>query len=256
MSESRRRLQSEPDLDAPLHCTPEEQRRLLGQTPFFRVLPASEIVNVAQSFRQQEYATSEPIHHAGEPASRLSLVAAGIVKIARPTLEGEDVLLDFLHPGDYFGSLGQLGDSVYQDDAIAQTHCCVLYTTAADFQILLGRYPAVALATLDLVAQRLRAAHATIEQLSVYSVPRRLAATLLNLSGRFAHTDRPGEAVTLPVSRQDLADMIGTTVETVSRVLSDFRRDGLIESGRGWVAVRDGERLAGISGQETVSSAI
>lgn len=255
MAESRRR-RAEPDLDAPLHCTPEEQRRLLGQTPFFRVLPASEIVTVATSFHQQEYAPGERIHRAGDPAARLSLVAAGMVKIARPTLEGEDVLLDFLRPGDYFGSLGQLGDAVYQDDAVAQTHCCILYATASDFQALLARYPAVALATLDLVAQRLRAAHETIEQLSVYPVPRRLAATLLNLSGRLERPDQPQAIIELPVSRQDLADMTGTTVETVSRVLSDFRRSGLIESGRGWAAVRDADRLAAIAGQAPISSAI
>lgn len=246
MADSRRR-RAEPDLEAPFHCTPEEQRRLLGQTPFFRGLPPSEIPAVARSFRQREFQSGEPIYHAGDPAARLSLVAAGMVKIVRPTIEGEDVLLDFLHPGDYFGSLGQLGDTVYRDDATAQTHCCILYTTAADFQALLARYPAVALATLNLVARRLRAAYETIEQLSVYPVPRRLAARLLNLSGRLDQNGHTRTTAELPVSRQDLADMTGTTVETVSRVLSGFRRSGLIESGRGWVAVSDADRLAEIA---------
>lgn len=247
-----RRFREQPDLSAPLHCTPEEQRRLLGQTPFFRALPEDEIGAVARSFQQREFAAGEAIHRAGDPAARLSLVAAGMVKVARPTIDGQDVVIDILHPGDYFGSLGQLGDAAYADDATAQTHCCILSTTASDFQALLTRYPAVALATLDLVAERLRAAHESIEQLSAYPVQRRLAATLLHLLDR-AESDRAVDgAVELPFSRQDLADMTGATVETVSRVLSALRRQRIIDGGRGWIAVRDRDRLAALAGDDTV----
>lgn len=252
MSDARRRIKGLPDLSAPLHCTPQEQRRLLGQTPFFQVLPADEIPNVARSFRQSEHLAGEVIHRAGDPASRLSLLAAGMVKVVRPTSDGQDVVLDILHPGDYFGSLGQLGDATYPDEATAQTHCCVLYTNAAEFQSLLSRYPPVAMATLELVAHRLRAAHETIEGLSAYTVQRRLASTLLNLTAKLDADHPPGTSIELPFSRQDLADMTGATVETVSRVLSMFRRSGLITGGRGWVAVRDRDRLAALASDDPV----
>lgn len=247
MRERRQRRRGQPDLSAPLHCTPEEQRRLLGQTPFFRVLPVAEIPTVAQSFHQHEYAAGDVIHLAGDPAARLSLVAAGMVRVARPTIDGQDVVLDVLHPGDYFGSLGLLGDATYPDEAVAQTHSCVLSTSATEFQALLTRYPPVAMATLDLVAQRLQAAHENIEQLSAWPVQRRLAATLLNLADRQPAVADAEALTELPFSRQDLADMTGATVETVSRVLSGFRRAGLVEGGRGWVAIRDRARLADLA---------
>lgn len=236
----------------PHRCTPSEQRRLLSGAPFFAALPARDLDAIAPTFRQSDYIAGATIHRAGDPASRLSIVVAGRVKIVRPTLDGQDVLLAILGPGDAFGSLPDLGDAAYPDDATAQSQCCVLWTTAEEFRRTLERYPAAALATLDLVAGRLRAAHATIEQLSAYPVDRRVAAALLTLVDRLGRPEGDALLIDAQISRQDLAGMTGATVETVSRVLSQFRRDGLVESGRRWIAVRDRARLAALvhSGEE------
>jgi CRP/FNR family transcriptional regulator, nitrogen oxide reductase regulator len=229
------------------HCTPEEQRRLLGGTPFFRELSPTDIDRIAAAFQQAEYAETGVIHFSGDPATRLSIVAAGIVKLVRRTIEGQDVLLDVLASGDYFGSLADLGDDTYREDAVAQTRCCILYTTADEYRHILRQYPAVALATLDLVATRLRSAQETIEQVSAHSVDQRVAATLVKLARRLGREEHGDILIDMPLSRQDLADMTGATVETVSRVMSDFRRAGLIVSGRRWIAVRDEEALASIA---------
>src|SRR5688572_11381077 len=108
---SRRRSPVEPVMIGPHHCTPAEQRRLLGGTPFFKDLPEADIDQVAASFRQADYAAGATIHYSGDGATRLSTIAAGMVKLVRPTSEGQDVLLDILGPGDYFGSLAELGDT-------------------------------------------------------------------------------------------------------------------------------------------------
>lgn len=243
----RRRTPVDPVAIDVHRCTPAEQRRLLGGAPFFAPLPAVDIDELAREFHQTDYAAGRVIHHAGDPAARLSIVAAGMVKLARPTPEGQDVLLGFLGPGEHFGSLAELGDAVYREDATAHTDCCILYTTADEFRRILRRYPAVTLATLDLVAARLREAHETIEQISTYPVERRVAATLLHLVDRVGRAGDDGTLIEMPLSRQDLADMTGAKVETVSRVMSEFRRAGLIESGRRWIAVRDRKRLAGVA---------
>lgn len=244
---SRRRSPVEPVWIEVDHCTPAEQRRLLAGTPFFSGLSQAEIDDVAAAFRQAHFAPEATIYFSGDPAERLGIVAAGMVKLVRPTSEGQDVLLDILGPGDYFGSLAQLGDPVYREDAIAHTHCCILYTTADEFRQLLQRYPAVALATLDLVATRLRSAQETIEQISAYPVDQRVASTLLKLARRVGREENGTTLIEMPLSRQDLADMTGAKVETVSRVMSEFRRSGLIDSGRRWIAIRDAEALAGIA---------
>ena len=241
---NRRRSPVEPVEIEAHHCSPAEQRRLLGGTPFFRRLPPEEIDEATASFRQADFPAEATIHLSGDSAERLSIVAAGMVKLVRPTPEGQDVLLDILGPGDYFGSLAALGDHVYREDAIAHTHCCILYTTSDEFRRLLQQFPAVSLATLDLVAERLRSAQETIEQISAYPVDQRLAATLLKLARRVGREEDGSILIEMPLSRQDLADMTGAKVETVSRVMSELRRAGLIDSGRRWIAIRDEDALA------------
>jgi CRP-like cAMP-binding protein len=247
----------------PHRCTALEKRRLLGTTPFFSALDDDRLDEVAAGFDQRNFTAGQTIHHAGDPAERLSIVVAGQVKIARPTPDGQDVLLALLGPHEHFGSLLELGDAVYRDDAVAHTDCCVLSTDAESFHALLERFPSVANAALALVAARLREAQTTIEQLSTYPVPRRVAATLLALADRLGATrqrvegNESGDAadrgptgevlIDATLSRQDLADMTGATVETVSRVLSDFRRRGWIDSGRQWVSVRDRASLETIA---------
>ncbi len=232
------------------HCSPADVRRILHETPFFRDLPAEEIPNVADVFRQHHYAAGEPIYHAGDDATRLLIVAAGMVRIVRPTIDGQDVLLDFASPGAVFGSLQVLGDVTYSDDATALTGSCILQATPEAFQGLLTRYPAAALATLGFVAERLREAHSTIEGLSAHPVPRRVAQTLLKLADRVGREREGDMLIDMPLSRQDLADMTGATVETVSRVMSDLKGRGIVDSGRRWVSIVERESLERIAAGE------
>lgn len=124
------------------------------------------------------------------------------------------MLLEILGPGDTFGTMPMFGDDVYPDTDEAQTDSCLLTITAADLRTVLER---------------------------------RVAASLLKLADQLGQDDRGAVLIQVPLTRQDLADMTGAQVETVSRIMSGFRKDGLIRSGRGWVAVVDRERLAAIA---------
>lgn len=238
------------DIQPELHCSIEDQRRLLGQSPFFASLTPDEIHAVQRLFSQQHYAEGAPIQAAGEPATRISIVAAGTVKMARPTPDGQDVLLDFLGAGEHFGSLAALGDRAYREDVTAHTPCCVLYTTSETFDRILRAYPGVALSALEIVASRLRQAQTAVEQLSAYSVEHRVASTLLHLAETRGAPAEAGVLIEIPVSRQDIADMTGAKVETVSRVMSDLKRSGLIESGRRWIAVVNMQGLRKLVGDQ------
>lgn len=242
---SRRKSPVEPTIvNQDLHCSVEDQRKLLGASPYFVSLEPDQIRELQTSFLQRHYEAGDRVQIAGEPATRINIVAAGMVKLVRPTPDGQDVLLDFLGPGEHFGSLAALGSATYQEDVTAHTSCCILYTTAETFQEILKTYPAVAIASLHMVAARLRDAQATIEQLSAYPVEHRVASTLLHLAAKRGKEHEGATLIEMPLSRQDIADMTGAKVETVSRVMSEFRRSGLIDSGRRWISVLDGEGLS------------
>jgi CRP-like cAMP-binding protein len=234
-------------IDPGLHCSVDEQRRLLSLSPLFASLSVDQVETVQREINQTHYNEGDPIQFAGDPAGRLSIVARGTVKLVRPTLDGTDVLVDLVGPGQSFGSLLQLGDAIYREDATAQTPVCVLHINSHTFARLMNEFPAIAIATLQFVSGKLIDARTTIEELSAYPVEQRLAAALLRLADRVG-TQREGDVlIELPLSRQDLADMIGSKVETVSRAMSKFRRAGWIDSGRRWIAVVDRDALAEVA---------
>ncbi|HEY5903479.1 MAG TPA: Crp/Fnr family transcriptional regulator, partial [Anaerolineales bacterium] len=158
--------------------------------------------------------------------------------------------LDILKPGEFFGSLSALGDDVYPETAEAQTQTCVLSIGAEEFRKILESRPGVAIKVLEIVSARLRLAHERLMQLNTLPVEARLASILVVLSGKFGKRRDVGLLIEVPLTREDLAAMTGTTTESASRALSQFQKDGLIRSGRQWIALRDVEGLKTIAERE------
>jgi CRP/FNR family transcriptional regulator, nitrogen oxide reductase regulator len=231
----------------PHMCSTELRLQLLGQVSFFAGLSGAELAEVNQYFRETGFQPQATIYFAGDPATRLYVVAIGKVKLLRHSLSGQDVLLDILTPGELFGSLAALGNPEYPDTAQAQTACCTLVIDAGDFQRILRRFPAVALQVLEMTAARLQEAHTTIRQLSAQPAEQRIAAVMLKLAEKAGEPGPEGLLIQMPLSRQDIAELTGTTTETASRILSQFRKAGLIGSGRQWIALKDPDGLAAIA---------
>jgi CRP-like cAMP-binding protein len=242
-----RKTPLEPEYIEPQMCTIDLRLIILHQLPFFKGLSHEVIAEINPLFREYGFETGETIYFAGDPAVKLYVVAAGKVKLLRHAPTGQEIVLDLLLPGDFFGTLPMLGEETYPDTAQAHTTSCVLTITGDDFQPILGRYPQVSLALLEIVSNKLREAREVIHQISASPVESRLAATLLKLAVKLGEQHNGELLIQLPLSRQDLADMIGATVETVSRIMSQFRKQKLIRSGRGWVAIIDREALAEVA---------
>jgi CRP/FNR family transcriptional regulator, nitrogen oxide reductase regulator len=244
---SRRATPLQPEEIAPRTCDHERQCEVLHQVPFFAGLSHDQVAELHKAFRVRGYSAGQTIFTEGDPATHLYVVAAGKVKVLRQTLDGQDIVLDILLPGEFFGSLSTLGDELYQDSAQAHTDLCALAIDAATFEQFLLQYPPVALRVLTVVSQRLQRAHAAIRQLSVDSAESRIAATLLYLAHKMGKEWEESTLITSPLSREVLAQMSGTTPETASRVMSQFRKAGLIRSGRQWIAVVDATSLAALA---------
>lgn len=221
----------------------------LGMVPFFQVLSADDLRQVNRKFSARHYRRNETIYMQDEAATMLRVVVAGKVRLVRHTLEGKDILLDMLKPGDYFGSLSTGKNNVYPETAIAHTDACVLSIRLSEFRTILNTFPQVAVSVLDITANRLRASREKIQRLTTLPVEGRIASILLSLADKFGEQSEHGLLLQLPLSRKDLADMAGTSTETASRIMSQFQEDGLITSGRQWVAVNDKAGLEEISSE-------
>jgi CRP-like cAMP-binding protein len=228
----------------PQACTLQMRRQILKALPFFRTLGEQEIVRIDGSFRDKGFEPEEVIVAAGQVADRLSVVARGKLVVLRSMPSGKEVLLEVLSRGDFFGSLLPSERAPSADVVRAQTAGCLLTVSALQFQQILENHPRVALAVLEIVGKRLRRAQEMIQHLSASSAEVRIAHTLVRLAEKLGTPGTGGVLIQVPLSREDLAAMTGTTSETVSRLLSRLRRAGLIETGRRWVRVRDLEALS------------
>jgi CRP/FNR family transcriptional regulator, nitrogen oxide reductase regulator len=237
----------------PAVCSLEYRLKMISRLPFFKHLPADAISRINGLFHDQEVHTDTRVFHEGEAAEQLYLVALGKVKLVRSSLTGREVLLDILHGGEYFGALTAFGGRVYSETAIAQTEGCLLQISSADFESILADYPDVARKALEAVSQRLVESQEIIQQLSTHTVEQRLASALLRLAAKMGETREGDVLIQLPLSRQDLAAMTGSTTETVSRVMSRFADDGLVKSGRRWVTLLDIARLERVATKGAVN---
>ncbi len=227
----------------PTACTLDYRLKIIGRLPFFKHLPPAAIKDINLRFHDRSYKAGHAVYFEGDTAEHLFLVAMGRVKLIRDTSSGHEVLLDILHGGEYFGNLKGLGAPLYNETAITYADCCILQISSQDFEAILRRYPDVTLKLLSAVGKRLEESRERLAQLSTYTVEQRIAAALLRLAERGGETREESVLIQLPLSRQDLAAMTGTTTETVSRVMSRFTKEGLVQSGRKWVAVADKKGL-------------
>ena len=233
--------------EAPHHCPRPLRLDVLAHARYFAGLSRDDIAAIDERMQVRGYTENETIYRAREPASHLFVVATGRVKLQRPALDGTGVLVEVLTPGTLFGSVSASGSTAYADTAQALTVTCALRISTAGFREVLHQHPEIALTVLDDVAARLEQAQEMVRRLAGGTVDQRVAATLLTLADKLGEPRGDSILLQLPLTREDFAAMTGTTTESVSRALSKFRRQGLVETGRRWTALTDRAGLAAIA---------
>jgi CRP-like cAMP-binding protein len=230
----------------PQHCSINLRLKILERVPFFAGLPGKAIEEIYQHFVEVGYQAGDMIYSAGDPAERLFVVADGKVKLLQHAAGGRNVLMDILASGEFFGNVTTLGVMAYPDTALAQTSACVLSIQSEAFRQLLDRHPGLALKALEIMSRRLNDANQRVLQLSSLPAENRIVLALLKLGEKLGVQKENGLLIDVPISRDELAEMTGTTPETASRVMSQLQNSGLIESGRQWVSLTDREGLEGL----------
>ncbi len=202
---------------------------------------------IATQVRIRQVDAGSFVFVAGEVADAVSVLAEGRIKVIRETESGQEVILRMIQPGELFGGAGGWGEDRYPASAVALGPTVVLRLPARAFATLVADYPDFAMAMIRELAARLRLAEERIEELQTQRVERRIAHTLLRLAEKTGVKRADGIHIDLPLSRQDLADLTGTTLSTCSRTLSQWDRQGLIRAGREHVVILHAHRLVTIA---------
>jgi CRP-like cAMP-binding protein len=216
---------------------------VFAQAPVFAGLGESELALIAAQFRPLRRQRDDLLLLEGSPAEVYYLIAEGRVKIIQASADGEEVILHILGPGELVGALPNLNDGTYPASAAALGDVLVYAISPDEFEVILRRHPAVAINLLHFAAAKLRSAHDRLRELTTERVERRIARTLTRLARQIGRKTEAGVLLDARLSRQDLAELSGTSLFTVSRTLKDWERRGLVEAGRERIVVRDSHGL-------------
>ncbi len=221
---------------------------VLSHVPYFASLPPEDLTQVDNRMTALSWAEGDPLYQMGDRAEHLYVLASGHVKVGGTTAAGDESITDILSPGQLFGTMMTLGEPVHTDTATALVTTCALRIDQQSFRDILTQHPTVALRVLDDVAARLARTKSGMSRRLANTVPQRTAAALLTLADTVGQaTDDNGTLLQLPLTRADIAALANSTPESVSRTMSEWRRSGIIDSGRRWTAILDRDRLTQIA---------
>ena len=208
---------------------------ILKQSLIFSVLSEDELAGLGDLAIQRSYKPGEYVFWEGDAPEWFYIVAEGRIKVLKHSSQGKDFIIAFFEPGEMFGEVAVFEDKPYPASAQAAIETTVLGIKRKDLLSFLSGRPQVALRIIGILGGRLRDAQSRLSDLAGERVEQRLARTLLMLSLKLGSS--------LPFTRQEIADMAGTTTETAIRVMSRLKEGGIIRSVRGKTIILDETKL-------------
>ncbi len=215
---------------------------------FFRDLSEREVSRLADRALMREYGRGGIILQPGSPSDLIFVIKEGRVKVSTYSPEGREQILAILEAGDLFGEQALVGEpELAHMEALEDTIVCGVHRE--DLERVMHAHPETALRIIRALAERLRQAEEEIEDLVFRNVPGRLASALLRLGEVYGVRDLESGPIrlTLRLTHQDLASMIGATRETVTTILARFRDEGLTDLEQRHIVIRHPEKLRALT---------
>lgn len=222
----------------------------LARSPVFRGLSAADRESLASVSSLRSYERGEELFGEGDPADALFVVVDGLVKIVKMTPAGKELILEIFGAGDPVGAVAVFGQQAFPASARALEPARCIVTPRAAFFRLLESNPSLVRGLLAGLTLRLLELTSRLADLAGARVEERLARFLLRKADENPRREHGGLFVPLALTRQELADMTGTTIETAIRVMSRWAKGGVVATRDDGFVVLDPQRLAQIAGVE------
>lgn len=225
-----------------------EKVGLLNEVALFDGLSEADMAAIGHATTMTHCSVGQQILSPNDPPDRIHIIKKGRVRVYRVTPDGKQLTLDIHERGTILGDMSLVGQSSLPEayaDAVDDAVICTI--TPDQLRQLIERFPTIGVNLIRHLSHRLQAAESELESMAYQRVDQRLARKLLDLGRRFGSPTARGTLIDARLTQQELAEMIGTTRETLAHTLSDFRRRGLLATIQHRVVIRDAERLAGVA---------
>lgn len=216
---------------------------IMANTPLFAGLAEEQLSHIGGISQEKTYKRGEAIFWEGDPGIGFYVVVSGKVKVYKTSSEGKEQILHIYGPGHPFGEVPVFSGSRFPANAMAIEKSHLLFFPRKDFVDLISNHPSLALNMLAILSVRLRQFTVQVENLSLKEVPARLASYLIYLAAEQSDSDN----VTLPISKGQLASLLGTIPETLSRIFNKMRQLNLITVQGSRITLVDREGIEDLS---------
>ena len=220
----------------------ERLTAVLAMLPMFRELPPGIRARVAGMATLQDVDKGTTLWHAGDEPDSLAMVVEGRIKVVKHA-EAGDVILELFEPGEVVGVVALYNQIPYPATAIAMEPSLLLRLPRRDWFDLLERDPAFTRAVLLAMTRLNMSLTRRLASMHASRVHARIASLFLSLGERLGRETDEGLEIPVALSRQEIAETVGTTVETAIRVMSRWNREGLLLTGRERFVIPDRDRL-------------
>jgi CRP/FNR family transcriptional regulator len=219
----------------------------LKKIDLFKNLSDDELKELEPYHAAVLYGKRETIFSEGEPPEWFYIVVKGKVKVTKLSHEGKEIILEVISPYDIFGGVAVLRNFPYPANAVAMEDSEVLKISRKNLMRLVDRFPNLMYCIALQLGDRMKSSYDTLKNIALERVEARIAALLLKLSNKVGVEMDKGVLIDMRLTKQDVADMVGTTVETSIRTFSKFKKQGLLTDSNGKIIIKDREGLMSFS---------
>lgn len=209
----------------------------------FKDLSQEELLELEGLSLEEAFKKKETIFSEGEPSEWFYILTKGKIKITKLSYDGKEIILEIIKAPDFFGGLAVLKGFPYPASAIAMEDSEVIKIPKDKFLKLVEKYPSISRAMMSFLIDRVKTTQETLKNVALERVDTRIASALLRLSEKYGRTEKDGLMIDLRLTKQELADMVGTTVETAIRVMSKFKKSGYLNEKDGRIIIKDMDKL-------------
>ncbi|MEW6117763.1 MAG: Crp/Fnr family transcriptional regulator [Nitrospirota bacterium] len=215
--------------------------------PIFSDLDEQERGEIQPYVVLERFEKREEIFSEGDPSEWFYIVLSGKVKITKLSHDGREIIIEVISPHDFFGGFAVLKGFPYPANAIAMEDAVVCKIARHHLLRIIDRFPSVMYGITANLGERIRDSHEMLKNIALERVEARIAALILKLADKAGVPTNNGEkAIAMRLTKQDIAEMVGTTVETSIRIMSRFRKSGFIDDDSGRIVVKEPKALQSI----------
>jgi len=226
-------------------------RALVCHTHILDGLSAGTCDKILDSGRIQKAAKDAYLFNQGDPAGTCYVVLSGEIKLIQLTPGGKRIVIDIIGPGMHLGFFVALTEKAYPISANAIEDSVLYVWDALTMRSLVSETPGLTMNTITALTDRLLCLQEKVQQLATERVEQRIAHSLLALSRHLGKREKEGLLINTPLTHRDLAEMSGTNIYSVSRVLHKWEDDKLILTGRKRIVLCDPQRLERLTRDES-----